>query len=186
MSQQSYDGYFSFPLPIVAQWLAAEGIRHRRIEIESILVDEDTASRWRYPLSILFSQMSYEESLELFTKIIKKMPGIASIIIRDGIRFGNIEEFPAAYKCGVMIRTCMQVWIDALGPLSQFIAPVGKNGLYNLAIYVEPPYLTTTWADRKDEDSIVVLPYEEHDKWVSTTYSRGGSYAINLALGSYF
>jgi hypothetical protein len=169
----SYDEYLSFPLPIIAQWLAAEGIRHKKIAIDNILCDEATASRWRYPLSILFSQMSYEESLEIFSTIVNKMPGLASIIIRDGIIFGNAEELPSAHKCGTMLRTCMRVWVDALGPLSQYIAPVGKNGLLNLAINVDNSLLTTTWADRENEEGVVELTFEEQTKWFSVINSRG-------------
>ncbi|MFV0343884.1 MAG: hypothetical protein ACK5JH_13520, partial [Anaerocolumna sp.] len=165
--------YFSFPLPIVAQWLAAEAIRHKILSVEDILSNEDTISRWRYTLSILFSQISFKESQSIFASIVQKTPGIASLIIRDGIRFGSADEFPPAYECGQMLRFCMETWIKALGPLSYHIAPLGENGLYNLAIYIDRSMLSTTWADRPDESDIVVMPVVEQGLWFSVTNSRG-------------
>lgn len=58
---------------------------------------------------ILFSQMTFEESLEYFSVIVKKMPGIASRIIRDGIRFGQHIKLPSENECGEMIQQCMQI-----------------------------------------------------------------------------
>lgn len=165
--------YYSFPLPIVTQWLAAEAIRHNKIPIEDIISNEESTSRWRYSLSILFSQMSFEQSKDIFSKIVNNMPGTAALIIRDGIRFGQATELPSALECGQMLRFCMDNWINALGPLSQYIAPVEKYGLYNLAIDFNDGQLTTTWANRPDEDQIVLRSFQEQRKWFSTTHSRG-------------
>ncbi|MEA5057940.1 MAG: SMEK domain-containing protein [Anaerotignum propionicum] len=165
--------YYSFPLPIVTQWLAAEAIRHKIISIKDIICNEDAISRWRYSLSILFSQMSFRESQNIFSTIVHRAPGIASIIIKDGIRFGESNELPSAFECGQMLRFCMKTWISALGPLSQYIAPMGKNGLYNLAIDVSNSRLTTTWADRPDEEDIVVMPFDRQKQWFTRTVSRG-------------
>jgi len=167
------DEYFSFPLPIIAQWLAAEGIRSNKILIDDILCDENTISRWRYPLSILFSKISYEESFAIFSAIIDKIPGTASLIIKDGIRFGYADKLPTAYECGRKIRDCMQIWVSALEQLSQYIAPTGKNGLYNLAIYIDNDFLTTTWAEKENKKDIEILSFDEQAKWLSSTVSFG-------------
>ena len=165
--------YYSFPLPIVTQWLAAEAIRHNKIPIEDIISSEESTSRWRYSLSILFSQMPFEQSKDIFSKIVNNTPGTAALIIRDGIRFGEATELPSALDCGQMLRFCMDIWINALGPLSQYVAPVGKSGLYNLAIDINYGQLTTTWANQPEEDEIALIPSNEQGKWFSMTNSRG-------------
>ena len=65
------DNTVSFSLPILAQWFAAEGILHKYVSIDDILSDRTRASRWRYAFSLMFSKMTFEESLELFSKIEK-------------------------------------------------------------------------------------------------------------------
>ncbi len=40
------------------------------------------SSRWRYAFSLMFSKMSFDESIELFSKIIEKDIGSAADIIK--------------------------------------------------------------------------------------------------------
>lgn len=166
------DGYIEFPLPIIAQWLAADSIRHGFINITKILEDDELLINWRYSLSILLSQLTFEESLDFFAKIVLRAPGIASIIIRDGIRFGYSQNLKTAHECGRAIRKCMQIWVDSLGALSKLIAPVGENGLYALGLYVEGANLSFTWANRDLDQEILVLPEKELLFWGGSLHSR--------------
>lgn len=155
------DDYISFPLPIIAQWFAAEAIRRRIVTIDEILSSKNRANRWMYALSILFSQMTFDESLDFFAKIVRDMPCIAPRIIRDGIRFGEKVKLPHALDCGKMIQQCMQVWVDALGPLSQFIAPCGTQGVRPLALCAQNGMIDYSWLKNEDGPSVVQLNRKE-------------------------
>ncbi len=137
--------YISFPLPIIAQWMAAEAIRHRIVDIDGIISNNRRMNKWLYPLSILFSQISFEESLELFSKIVRKSPGIASRIIRDGIRLDSMASLPDVYECGENLRQTMQIWVDALGPLSNWIAPLDHGKIRPLGLNIEQSSITYSW-----------------------------------------
>lgn len=168
----SDDNYYVFPLTIIAEWLASEAIRQKKIYINDILDNKSTAYRWRYTLSILFTQLTYDESKNIFSELVLKMPGLAAIIIRDGIRFGNSIKLPSPFSCGIMIRYCMEIWCKAVGPLAELIAPISNNKLHNLAIDVANNFIITTWANKPDEEDIVVLHEYEQYKWFSITNGR--------------
>ena len=155
------DDYLSFSLPIIAQWMAAEAIRRKIINIEDILCDKSRTNRWLYALSISFSQMTFEESLNYFSIIAKTMPGIASRIIRDGIRFGQEKSSSSAYECGRKLQECMTIWINALGPLSKYIAPVDSTNLLPLVIGVEDCYIAFSWTKEKTNDFVKTMSIHE-------------------------
>lgn len=163
------DEYYSFPLPIIAQWLAAQSIRDGLVSVKDIMNSPENATRWRYSLSILFSQMSFDESKEWFPLIAKKDASLASLIIRDGVRIGHAEEIPTAYECGKMLQYCMNTWMEALGPISQYIVPCHEGSLYNLAVDVSESWLITTWEHKPLGADIVVLSLEQQEKLSSTT-----------------
>lgn len=110
--KDEYNNY-AFSLPILAQWFGADAIRKKYIDIDEILASKENLLKWRYSLSILFSQITYEESKEFFSKIIIKMPGIASIIVRDGVFFEDSISLPAADISGKRIYECMSIWLKA-------------------------------------------------------------------------
>lgn len=155
------NNYVSFPLPIITQWLAAESIRRKIVKLDDILSSELRANRWMYALSILFCQMTFEESLEYFSAIVKKKPGIASRIIRDGIRFGQHINLPSADECGKMIQQCMQIWIESLGKLSNFIAPCCNGKVRPLAIKIENDLLCYGWTKNTDGSIAAQMPHEK-------------------------
>lgn len=155
------DTFISFPLPIIAQWLAADAICQGFANLDDIIADKCRTNRWMYALSILFSQMSYEESLKYFSKIVQTMPGVAARIIRDGIRFDCLSALPTPHECGRMLQECMQVWVDGLGPLSQYIAPVQNGKLLPLGIWVEHGYITYSWSNCLSHNSVSALSYSE-------------------------
>lgn len=166
------DDCISFPLPIIAQWFAAEAIRRRIITIDEILSSENRANRWIYALSILFGQMTFDESLDFFAKIVRDMPCIAPRIIRDGIRFGEKVQLPHALDCGEMIQQCMRVWIEALGPLSQFIAPCVAREVRPLALCIQNGMLSYSWMKREDGPSVIQLDHDEMLRVCGSVHSR--------------
>lgn len=145
------NGYISFPLPIIAQWMAAEAIRRNIVDIDDIISNMHRIDSWLYSLSILFSQLSFEESLNVFARIVQKSPGIASRIIRDGIRFDQLASLPPAYECGEKLRKTMLIWIEALGPLSNWIAPINHGEIAPIGINVSDGRITYSWLDGNDD-----------------------------------
>ena len=151
------DNTVSFPLPIIAQWFAAEALIHKVVSIDDILDDRTRSSRWRYAFSLMFSRMSFNESLELFSKIVKKDTGaVADIITR-----GTINEFSevslSPLECGKRIRRCMELWADALGSIKEVITPYEQEAVKKLAIYVDGCQVTTTWSSKTAADDVTVL-----------------------------
>ncbi len=110
--KDGFDNY-AFSLPIIAQWFGADAIRKKYIGLEQMLASKENILKWRYSLSILFSQMTYEESREYFSKIVLKMPYIASIIIRDGVFCDYSISLPSTDTCGKRIYECMSIWLQA-------------------------------------------------------------------------
>ena len=110
--KDGFDNY-AFSLPIIAQWFGADAIRKKYIGLEQILASKENILKWRYSFSILFSQMTYEESREYFSKIVLKMPYIASIIIRDGVFCDYSISLPSTDTCGKRIYECMSIWLQA-------------------------------------------------------------------------
>lgn len=156
------DDYLSFSLLIIGQWMAAEAIRRNIVQISSITDDRSTASRWLYALSILFSQMSFEESLEYFSQIALTMPDIAARIIRNGIRFGSLRSVPTANKCGKMLQQCMQIWVDAIGPLAPYIAPIENGHLLPLGINIEDGQMITyAWLKKPSDECVIPMSQNE-------------------------
>lgn len=153
--------YLSFSLPIIAQWMAAEAIRLKIICVEDIICDKTRTDRWLYALSILFSQMTFEESLDYFSMIVQTMPGVASRIIRDGLRFGQAKALPSAYECGKKLQECMKVWICALGPLSQYIAPVDATDPLPLVVGLKDAHIAFSWTTQKMNCSVTTMSIYE-------------------------
>lgn len=167
------DDYLTFPLPVIVQWMAAEAIRLGFVNVDEILSDHPRMDQWLYSLSILFCQITYEESHDFFAKIVRSSPGTAARIIRDGVRFDAMTDFPDALTCGKQLQETMQVWVDALGPLSRRIAPVDENGLLPLGIAVDENQITYSWMRREGSiRPVQVLSFAEMRQRGGTIYFR--------------
>ena len=95
--------YLYLPLPIIPQCLSEEGVRLKYKDINEIVKSEEKIIKWRYHLSILFRKLTYNESKNIFGEIVRKYPGIASIIIRDGIKSMRQSDLPTSNECGKML-----------------------------------------------------------------------------------
>lgn len=148
-------GNYTFSLPIVAQWIGAHAIRNNCIDINEILNSKDKVIKWRYSLSILFSQITYEESANYFSKIVLKMPGIASIIVRDGINFESAIDLPSADICGKRIYECMSIWLKALKGIDFNLQ---KDGIRTntLAYSQHNNLITYSWADDYLNENVII------------------------------
>ncbi|MBD7910035.1 hypothetical protein [Clostridium cibarium] len=153
--------YLYFPLPIIPQWLSAEGIRLKYKDIDEIIESEEQVIKWRYPLSILFGKLSYNESKKFFAKIVSLYPGVASIIIRDGIKTIRKSNLPSASECGKMLQECMRKWIEGLGNFAYVIAPFRYGKIADLGVSVDGVGISVTWDQKSYNEDIKTFNDEE-------------------------
>lgn len=66
------DKYYTCTFPIIIQWLGARAIRNNLVDIYEIINKDEKLFQWRYSITILFSQMTFEESEKYFRFIVKK------------------------------------------------------------------------------------------------------------------
>ena len=149
--------YYSFPFPIVAQWLAAEALRKGLVNKDDITGNRRTLLKWRYPLSILFSISSFDGSKALFSEIVRKYPGVAGIIINDGIKSEKQLQLEDSYTCGEKLQFCMNAWVDGLGKTAELLF-LSDDGRSPNTLYVNSKgrQLRYSWSAYKLQDSIVV------------------------------
>ena len=158
------DEYISFNLPILAQWFASQAIRNRIKNINDVVARDSSIIKWRYPLSLLFNSMSFEESKEYMSRIVSTYPGVASMIISDGINIDCLNKLPDPIECGEKIFYCMGQWVQGIGLLSEEIAPVYQGQLCTLYVNTEDSMLQAAWANRYLGKKIKILecPFEQY------------------------
>lgn len=155
-------GNYTFSLPIVAQWLGAYAIRKNIINIEDIIRDKSKVIKWRYTLSILFSQMTYDESAIHFSKLVLSMPGIASIIIRDGIKLESAINLPSEEICAKRIYDCMSIWLRSLKNIDFNLKTDGKH-VNTLACSVIQNRLIYSWADNYLGTDVTIIDFSVYN-----------------------
>ena len=152
-----------FPLPILTQWFAAQGLVKGKPDISDIVKNLSRLDRWRYPLMILLSTYSHEQVTKVLTPIVKCNPGFAAEILTKAIaRYGFNEDMvlPLARECAERVRTTIRIWIGGIGNLSNYIAPVNRDGsLQTTGVNVFINHLLIAWyRGEKKLDDIVELP----------------------------
>lgn len=157
--------YLYFPLPIIPQWLSAEGVRLKYKNINEIVNSEEQIIKWRYPLSILFGKLTYNESKDIFGEIVRKYPGIASIIIRDGIKSIRQNDLPTSNECGKMLQECMRKWVEGLGNLAYVIAPFRDGKIADLGVDADGIGISVSWNQKSYNEEIKSLASKELLFW---------------------
>lgn len=152
-----HHSFYSFPFPIVAQWLAAEALRKGLVNHDDIVGNRRILLKWRYPLSILFSISSFDGSKALFSEIVSKYPGVAGIIINEGIKSERQIQLEDSYTCGEKLQFCMNAWIDGLGKTAELLL-LSDDGRSPNTLFVnsKDSRLRYSWSAYKLQDSIVV------------------------------
>lgn len=153
--------YWSFPLAIVPQFLAAKALQLKKIDWQSVVASKEQIARWKYPLSILFSRASFDETFDLFAGVFCKAPGTAAQIISDGILTDRRESLPPAMECGKKLIQCMQAWVVALGSLGDYIAPQTNGRVHALGIYTNGPMLSFCWYRSDTAEELHEIPFTE-------------------------
>ena len=140
---------YIFTLPIITQWLGARAIRDNVINMHEIINSESKLLLWRYPVSILFNQMTYDESEDYFKDIVEKYPAIASIIVKDGISMEGTFEVWDAKEKGEKIYECMQSWLKGMGNLAVTLNMLDNDKVNTLAILESNENtIEFSWADK--------------------------------------
>ncbi len=128
---EDVDEKVGFPLPIIAQWFAANGLVRNEISIRDICDDLMRLDNWLYPLILVVSLFPYDDVVKIMGPVIKANPGLASEIIKEGVAdnlFGDDILLPSAKICGKRIREIYELWTDGFGEITKFIAPIDEEG----------------------------------------------------------
>ncbi len=125
-------GIISFPLPVLAQWFAAQSLSAGMVDSDDLSNDLGRLERWRYPLAILIGSYEHNNVSKILIPIVSKHPAfIAEIVTEELARtrwsFTQPISLPPSDECGRRIRTAMQSWIDGISPLSELIAPIRRR-----------------------------------------------------------
>lgn len=164
------DSYF-FTLPIIAQWLGAMAIRDGIKDYENIFVDTEMTFAWRYPLSILFSQISFEESEEYFTKIIQVSPGMASLVIRGGVCFENSGSMPAKNVSVGRLRKTLECWLSIFSNIN-FCFTSQQGNLNTLWYQQNQNHIQFSFADTYLGKDVIYDLMPDEGKHFHTVYGR--------------
>jgi hypothetical protein len=162
-----------FTLPILVQWLGARAIRNQLVDFCDIVDDESRLLKWRYSISIMFNQMTYEESENYFSYLVENRPDMAGIIIRDGITFEGTIDVSDANQSGKKMYRCMQSWIKGIGGLADTLG-VSSNGVVNtLAILCKEHWMEFSWGNEYVGQAVITLKDAAKFNCFKTVHGRG-------------
>lgn len=167
------DSYI-FILPIIAQWLGAMAIRDGIVKIEDIIYDTEALFAWRYSLSILFSQITFQESEDYFIKIVQAAPGMASLIIKDGICFERSGSMTRESISGRRLYKAFGCWSSLFQNIDLGITDK-KGNITTLWYQQDQDYIAFSFADiymGKD----IMFTIEPKDKMHFLNYTKRRTY----------
>ena len=160
------NGFYSFPLPIIAQWLAASALKTGIVDVAPIVSDRKRLMSWRYPISIYFSMASFDDTKDFFAKIVINHPGISGMIIKDGIkrvRVGFQEESGIA---GEKLQYCMKAWVKGAKDLLKLLG-FTQDGVNpnSLTVYVYDSFIKYSWARKRLEYACKIAENIDYDSY---------------------
>lgn len=128
-----------FSLQILAEWFAALALQLGEVDAEELASDFARLERWRYPLVMALANFGHERVTQIFEPIVRAAPAFASQVVdsafaspRTRIEDGVYEELE---EIAHRFRQTMGAWVEGIGPLAPFFAPVrGDGSLGTLAI----------------------------------------------------
>lgn len=161
-----------FTLPILVQWLGARAIREKLADFFEIVNDESRLLKWRYSLSIMFNQMTYEESENYFSYLVENKVGLVGLIIRDGISFEGEIDISDSLQSGQKLYKCMQSWAKGLGNLAEDL-DISNNGVINtLAISCAGKRIEYSWANSYLNKDVICMDDDIYLHGFKTMYAR--------------
>lgn len=119
-------------------------------------------------MSILFSQMTYEESREYFLKNNTQNACIASIIVRDGVFCNFSISLPPTDICGKQLYKCMSVCIQAFQGIEFGLQEDGIR-INALEYTQEDNVIVYSWTDKYIGQNVIEFSKK---KFRSKVYER--------------
>ncbi|MFN0155750.1 MAG: hypothetical protein ACKVUT_15360 [Gaiella sp.] len=120
----------AFPLPILAQWFAAQALLDSKVTIEELTNDPSRLEKWRYPLAVFAARAGSEQIDPLFTHLTENDPSFASRVLDDGAREfygddgdGRQEPTPSSAQAAARLRAAYETWDTALTPAAEMLLP---------------------------------------------------------------
>jgi hypothetical protein len=148
-------GKCSFGLATFEQWFAAKALLEGVVQIDEILSDLNSFSRWKYVLSLVLGSGDPSRVDGLMSKIARWNPGAAAWLIKETSRGGLVRNRSTEYNfdwltTGNRIRLAVASLLDGLGPLSAAFNPFRVTGIeefdrFSLAVQAGPDRINATW-----------------------------------------
>jgi len=174
-------GALRFSLQILSEWFAAQALELGDVDAKDLASDFTRLERWRYPLIMAVGNFGYERVLEILEPVVHAAPGFASQLVDEALGGGHAEEGVSedVDEVAAQFRRTMGAWVEGLGPLAPFCAPVKGDGtLGTLAISSQEGRGNYAWYAGQEELPEVV-PF-----WrVADTELRFGVPQRNFAVG---
>jgi hypothetical protein len=152
------DGY-SFPLPILGQWFAAQALV-RGVPSVHALLRSGRLDRWRYPLMIALGSVGDARVDDLLTSIAEAEPAFAGQLIDSTIPKWGMSDVAAPsdpLEAGRRILYAMDHLRAGVGPLDALVAPTDRNGAARpLGVATKGEHLYAAWYSGPGEMSRVV------------------------------
>lgn len=133
-------GAMRFSLQILSEWFAAQALELGEVDAEGLASDFARLERWRYPLVMAVGNFGHERVMSVFGPVVRSAPGFASQIVDAALyaphaRAQDGAPYEEAGEVARRFRSTMGAWVEGLGPLAPFSAPVrGDGSLGTLAI----------------------------------------------------
>lgn len=151
------NGFYSFPLPIIAQWMAASALKSGIVDVAPIVRDRKLLMTWRYPISIYFSIASFTETKVYFADMVIHHPGISGMIINDGIKSSRVNYPEESNIAGKKLQYCMEAWVKGAKNLLKLLE-FTQDGINpnSLRVFVNGSFIKYSWARKRLEYSYLV------------------------------
>jgi hypothetical protein len=137
-----------FPLIIVAQWFAAEGIAVGETSVEALIDAPERLELWRYPLAIAIGAFGGEHAERVLAALAERQSGFASQVVEEGLSRWSLDGEGVGDGEGAArgVRWAMQSWLLGLGPLAELCGPLdGEGRLAPIGYHAEGERFDTGW-----------------------------------------
>lgn len=180
------DGGLVFPLIIFAQWFAAAAVAEGEVALDEIAADPTRIDDWLYPFAICVARYRPEQVQHLLETLARQVPGFASRVVQEATARWAITDVPAppSLQAARAIRDATAAWVDGVGPLAEFVAPLRDDGsLAPLGARASGESLTVFWYWGPEEhDDVFELPadfsiFEPGFGWGPGKMARPGAQA---------
>src|SRR5919112_136058 len=125
------DGAASISLQILTEWFAAQALESGLVDPEQLASDFVRLERWRYPLVIAIGTFGYARVEQIIGPIVRSAPTFASQVVEEGLARWALSEnavTSSPEEVAQQMRAAMACWVEGIGTLAPFIAPVRENG----------------------------------------------------------